>query len=298
MEKGEGDDFYPQERHYGYRMMMSAMGQMPVLGQFPKGVVFYLPAQVSDVTNDGAVVAVQVPRHHPNPILFFLLLLPFLAHALALGPLLSHSDHSNWPRIGVGEANARHIPNLNSPPVPLHYLRWLLPVRQRQRLLVSFIAFLFEHRHDRPAQLLNHRFEKRSIGIPGVHHRHVEEPWPVLLAHPAQQAQGGGAFLFTRAHGFHIQNHAQLRATQLRIDLLVIALSFFELLALGIFAGDLSSQAILARAMIAAKLLIGVQASNQQTGRFIGFKGLAAFEFVPIQTATRRNCSGSNRSLT
>src|SRR5207248_9982612 len=115
---------------------------------------FYLPAQVSDVANGGAVVAVQVPRHHPNPILLFLLLLPLVAYALAIGPLLPHSDLPNWPRTGIGEADRRHIPNLNSPPVSLHHLRWLLPVGQRQRLLMSFIGILFEQRTSQTAHLL------------------------------------------------------------------------------------------------------------------------------------------------
>src|ERR1051326_8683432 len=141
MEKREGDDFYPQERYDRHWMMMSAMSQMPVLGQFTKGVVFYFPTQVSAVANGGAVIALQIARHHPNPVLFFLLALPLLAHALALGPPLPHADHANWSGISIGEAHRRHIPNLNSPPVPLHHLRGLLAVGQRQRLLVGFIAF-------------------------------------------------------------------------------------------------------------------------------------------------------------
>src|SRR5439155_2467085 len=53
-----------------------------------------------------------------------------------------------------------------------------------------------------------------------------------------------------------------------------------ELLALGVFAGDFPGQAILAAAVVAAKLFVGVQADHQQPLDFIGFKGLAPFELA------------------
>jgi hypothetical protein len=58
----EGDDFDPEQRHHGYGMVMGAMGQMPVLGQFTKGVVLDLPTQVSDIPDSGAVVPLPIPR--------------------------------------------------------------------------------------------------------------------------------------------------------------------------------------------------------------------------------------------
>src|SRR5580658_194696 len=76
VKEGEGDDFYPEQRQHRHRMVMGAMGQMPVLGQLAKGVVLYLPAQMPQVPNGGAVIAVQISRHQPNPVLLFLLRLP------------------------------------------------------------------------------------------------------------------------------------------------------------------------------------------------------------------------------
>src|SRR5437764_11864026 len=100
---------------------------MPMLGQLAKGVVLYFPAQVSDVSQDGTFVSVQIPRYDPNPVLFLLLVFPLLAHAFTLGPLLSDSNHAHRPGIGVGEADPWHIPNLDSPAVPLHHLGRFLP---------------------------------------------------------------------------------------------------------------------------------------------------------------------------
>src|SRR5579885_1214144 len=151
---------------------------MPVLSQFPKGIIFDLPTQVSQVANDGTGIAIQGPRHHPNPVLFFLLLYPLFGYAFTLRPLFPDADHAHWPGLGIGDAHARHIPNLNSSALALHHLGWLLPSRQSQRLLVGFITFLFEHGNNRPAKLLSHGLEKRSIGIPGVHHDHIKKPCP------------------------------------------------------------------------------------------------------------------------
>src|SRR5229473_3178153 len=192
---------------------------------------------MADVANDRPVIPIQIPDYHPNPILLFGLVFPLFAHPLALGPPLAYPHDSYRPWIRIGETHRRHIPNLYLASVSFHDLSWLLVLRQRQRLLVSFITLLLEHRDHRPTQLLHHDFEKRSIGIPGIHHDYIKESWPVLLAHPAQQAQGRGTFFLALAHGLKIQNHAQLRPTQLRIHLLVIILPLLKLLALGIFAG-------------------------------------------------------------
>ena len=58
----------------------------------------------------------------------------------------------------------------------------------------------------------------------------------------------------------------------------MIILLLFELLALGILAGDLSGQTILTATMVTAKLFIGIQAHHQQSVDFVGFEGLAALE--------------------
>ena len=76
------------------------VGQMPVLRQFAKGVVFDLPTQVPQVPNGGAVLRVQVAGPHPDPGLLFLLALPGSAHPLALRPALPHLDDPH--RIGAG----------------------------------------------------------------------------------------------------------------------------------------------------------------------------------------------------
>src|SRR5437899_462395 len=60
----------------------------------------------------------------------------------------------------------------------------------------------------------------------------------------------------------------------------MVILRLFKLLALGIFARNLSAQAILATAMITAELFVGVQANHQQADNFTAFKGLAPFELV------------------
>src|ERR671937_2007623 len=100
-------------------MMMSAMGQVPVLGQFSKGVVFYFPARVPQITNDRAGGTVQVPRDNPNPVLFLFFLRPLGILPVPLEPLLSHSNHPHRSGISVGEANRRHIPDLDFALFPL-----------------------------------------------------------------------------------------------------------------------------------------------------------------------------------
>src|SRR5206468_3389223 len=102
----------PEQRDHGDGMVMGAMGQMPVLGQLAKGIVLYLPAVMADVPNDGGLIAIQIPSHHPNPILLFFLDLPLFARLTALLPLLSHPDHPNRSRISIGEADRGYIPNL------------------------------------------------------------------------------------------------------------------------------------------------------------------------------------------
>src|ERR1022692_1415431 len=66
--------------------MMGAGGQMPVLGQFAKGIVFDLPTQVSQIPDDCAAVPVQGSGHHPNPVLFLFLGFPLGPHPLLLRP--------------------------------------------------------------------------------------------------------------------------------------------------------------------------------------------------------------------
>jgi hypothetical protein len=51
MKEREGDELDPQQRHHRHRMMMGAVGQVPVLGQFPKGVVLDLPPQMTPIPN-------------------------------------------------------------------------------------------------------------------------------------------------------------------------------------------------------------------------------------------------------
>ena len=46
VEEGEGDDFDPEQRQDRHRMVVGAMGQMPVLGTFAKGIVIDPPAQL------------------------------------------------------------------------------------------------------------------------------------------------------------------------------------------------------------------------------------------------------------
>src|SRR5437016_6302240 len=144
MKEREGNDFYPQQGHHRYRVMMGAVGQAPVLSELAKGVVFYPPARVADVANGRPVIPLQIPGHHPNPVLFFLLGLPLLARSPALGPALPHPHHAHGSGIGIGEAQRRHIPNLYLALASFYNLSWLLPVSQRQRLLVGFITFLLE----------------------------------------------------------------------------------------------------------------------------------------------------------
>jgi hypothetical protein len=81
-------------------------------------------------------------------------------------------------------------------------------------------------------------------------------------------------------HRLDVQNHAQLRTAQLRIDLLVIILDLFEFPALGVFAGDFPLQAVLAAAVVAAKLFVGIQAADQQPIDFGSLQSLAPFELA------------------
>jgi hypothetical protein len=159
-------------------------------------------------------------------------------------------------------------------------------------------TFLLEDRNDRPAQLLHDRFQKRPFGLPGIDHHQVEEKGAVAGPQPAQQPQGRGAFLFARTHRLEIQDHAQLRTASLGIDLLVIILRPVDLPPAGVLAGNLAPQAPLATAVVAAKLFVGVQAHAQQTVDFVGFKGLASFEFAVDIARRPAPLFGSRRSLT
>src|SRR5260370_37479705 len=111
--------------------MMGAVGQMQVLSELSKSIVLYPPTGLADVANGGPVIPIQIPGHHPNPVLLFLHGLPLLAHTVALGPPLPHPDHPHRSGIGVGEAHPRHLPNFDLAPVSFHDLSWLLPVGHR-----------------------------------------------------------------------------------------------------------------------------------------------------------------------
>src|SRR5512140_2290254 len=136
MKERESDDFDPQQRQHRDGMVVGAVSQVPVLSEFTKGVVLDFPAQMSEVANDRPVIPIQIPRYHPNPMLLFWFALALLAYPLALGPALPHPDHANRSGIGVGETDRRHVPNLHDSPASFHHSRRLLPLGQRQRLLV------------------------------------------------------------------------------------------------------------------------------------------------------------------
>jgi hypothetical protein len=90
--------------------MMGAVGQMPMLGQFPEGVIFDLPAQVSPIPDDGTVIAVQSSGHHPDPVLFFRFGFPSTPHPPALGPSFAHAHDPH--RTGIG---GRYFVDCNRP---------------------------------------------------------------------------------------------------------------------------------------------------------------------------------------
>src|SRR6185503_5151913 len=60
----------------------------------------------------------------------------------------------------------------------------------------------------------------------------------------------------------------------------MVILSLGELLAVGVFASNLPAQTVFTTAMVATKLLIGIQAHDQQSFKFAGLKGLAPFELA------------------
>jgi hypothetical protein len=75
------------------------------------------------------------------------------------------------------------------------------------------------------------------------------------------------------------------------MDGVVLGEMLRELLEIAAFKGEIQlaqeravelpeGQAILATAMVAAKLFVSVQANHQQTGNFVGFKSLTAFELA------------------
>src|SRR5438876_11730492 len=101
-------------------MVVGAMGQMPVLGQLAKGMVLYLPAAMADVPNGRCLIAIQIPSHHPNPVLLFFFSLPLLADPLALRPSLSHPEDPTRSRIRIVDADRGNLPHLD-----LASLSWL-----------------------------------------------------------------------------------------------------------------------------------------------------------------------------
>src|SRR5688572_12498878 len=88
----EGDDFDPEQRHHRDGMVVSTVGQMPVLGQLAKGIVLDVPARVPDVPDGRTVVAVQIASDHPYPVLLLRVMLPLLSDTFTLGPLFMRFD--------------------------------------------------------------------------------------------------------------------------------------------------------------------------------------------------------------
>ena len=68
MKERECNDFDPQEHKHRRRLMMCAVGQMPVLGEFAKGIVLYLPAQMPNIPNHSPIISIQIPSHNPEPV--------------------------------------------------------------------------------------------------------------------------------------------------------------------------------------------------------------------------------------
>ena len=174
MEQGEGHYFYPKKRHHGNRLMMGAMGQVPVLGQLAKGVVLYPPAKMANVPDNLPAEGVQVARDHPDPVLFLLNLLPLIPLACMFRPLLNRAHRADRSRVGVAEPQRPHIPDLDLSSIPLDHPGLLIPP-QGHRLLINFKALLLQDRDNRPPQFFNHGLEERAVGIPGIHHHHIKE---------------------------------------------------------------------------------------------------------------------------
>jgi len=57
-------------------------------------------------------------------------------------------------------------------------------------------------------------------------------------------------------------------------------LGLFDFLTLGVLVRNLPTHAVLTATVIAAKLLIGIQAADQQSADFAGLKSLAPFELT------------------
>jgi hypothetical protein len=76
-----------------------------------------------------------------------------------------------------------------------------------------------------------------------------------------------------------------------------VSLKRRELLALGIFAGDLPPPTVRTTAVVAAKLFVGIQTDRQQSIDFVGFKGLAPFELAVDPNRGPAQLPGSIRWL-
>lgn len=139
---------------------------------------------------------------------------------------------------------------------------WLLALAQLQPFLINLSPLVFEHHDPRPAQFLD-RAQKGTLGIPPIDRDEVKEAHPIDPAHPAQQAQGGRAFLFSRKDRLYIEHEIDFGAVNLGDDVAMVILNDFMLLPLGVGFLDLALTALLATTAAAFEVFVGIQAQAQ-----------------------------------
>lgn len=272
----EGQDEDQKPGHDGHGMVMGAVIQVVMLGQFVEGMVLDPPALVAHAPDGLRGIGVEFGGRDPAPVGASRGGHSPAGDSLGLDPGLVGQNHPH----GFGAVSAKlQVPNL--PQGDLAILPFqrdrLLALGQHRGLLVHGEALLLEHADQPPSQPANGA-DKGGLGVPSVGGHHVEEPRAVETAQATQQAQGRRTLLLAGANGFQVQHHAELWTVELRPDQAVIGLDHLGRLAVGATDGDPALAAVLATTAPTLEVLVGVQGDDQKPVDLRRLEGPVALE--------------------
>ncbi len=98
---------------HGHRMMVKAMLQMILLGQFPECLVFNAPAAMPHAPNRFGAIAGKLFGDSPYPLAGQLLAALFPSPVTRLFPLFLGGHHTDLARVAVGEVQIIDFPQLH-----------------------------------------------------------------------------------------------------------------------------------------------------------------------------------------
>src|SRR5258708_31571463 len=129
-------------------MVVGAMGQSPALSQFVESIIFNFPAQVAQISDDQAIITIQVTGDDPDPMLFFVGNDSFASDALVLLPAFPRTHHSHRLGVTISEAHLAKVPNFHFTPIAFSGLAGRLASGQGQGFSVNIVALLLENGDD------------------------------------------------------------------------------------------------------------------------------------------------------